>query len=332
MSRTSLALSLSLAFLLLLMAFAGLMTGFAPIGPGAVLQGLLSDPDTDKMALIVQDIRAPRLIVGMLVGAALGMSGAALQGLLRNPLADPGVIGVSASAGLGAVLAIYYGAAAITVYAIPGFAMLAALVSTLLLYALARRDTSVLTLILVGVGIASLAGALTSLAMNLSPNPFSLAEMVLWLLGSLANRSHTDVLLAGPFVALGLGCLLAAARPLRALTLGEETAASIGVNLVRTRILVILGTSLSVGAGVSVTGSIGFVGLIVPHMLRPFVGADPARLLIPSALGGAILITVADLFIRLIPTDQELKLGVLTAILGAPVFLALVIRTRRSMR
>ncbi len=332
MTRTSLSLSLALGAVLIFAALASLMTGFAPIGPGALIQGLTGDPDTDRVALIVQEIRAPRLLVGILVGAALGMSGAALQGLLRNPLADPGVIGVSASAGLGAVLALYYGAAAITIYAVPGFAMTAAFLSTLLLYALARRDTSVLTLILVGVGIASLAGALTSLAMNLSPNPFSLAEMVLWLLGSLANRSDTDVLLAGPFILGGLACLLAAARPLRALTLGEETAASLGVNLVRTRILVILGTALSVGAGASVTGSIGFVGLIVPHMLRPFVGSDPARLLVPSALGGAILITLADLAIRLIPTSQELKLGVLTAILGAPVFLALVIRTRRSMR
>ncbi len=332
MTRPSWSLTVVLALILAVAAFAGLTIGYAPLGPVDILKGLIGDPSTDRVALIVQEIRAPRLLVGIMVGAALGMSGAALQGLLRNPLADPGVIGVSASAGLGAVIAIYYGAAQITTYAIPVFAMTAALLSTLLLYAFARRDASVLTLILIGVGISSLAGALTSLAMNLSPNPFSLADMVLWLLGSLANRSYTDIALAAPFIAAGLVLLLAAARPLRALTLGEETAASLGVNLLRTRTLVILGSALSVGAGVAVTGSIGFIGLVVPHMIRPFVGSDPARLLLPSAFAGAILITLADTAIRLIPTDQELKLGVLTALIGAPAFLVLVVRTRRRMR
>ena len=321
-----------LAGALVLAGVAGLTVGFAPVSTSASIAGLFGDPDTDRIALIVQEIRLPRLLVGMIVGASLGMAGAALQGLLRNPLADPGVIGVSASAGLGAVVAIYYGAAAVSSYAVPGFAMAGALISTSLLYAIARRDTSVLTLILIGVGLSSLAGALTSLAMNLSPNPFSLSDMVLWLLGSLANRSFTEFWLAIPFMAAGWLCLLMSAPALRALSLGEETAATMGVNLFRLRALIVIGSALSVGSGVAVSGTIGFVGLIVPHIMRPFVGYDPARLLVPSALGGALLITLADIGVRLAPTDRELKLGVLTALIGAPFFLFLVLKTRRTMR
>ena len=313
-------------------AAVSLTIGSAPLSLAQVMAGLFGDAGTDRVALIVQDIRLPRLLVGMAVGATLGMAGAALQGLLRNPLADPGVIGVSASAGLGAVIAIYYGAAAASSYAVPAFAMGGALISTLLLYGLVRRDTSVLTLILVGIGISSLSGALTSLAMNLSPNPFSLSDMVLWLLGSLANRSFTDLWIALPFMGLGWVCLMAGAPFLRALSLGEETAATMGVNLIRVRGLVVVGTALSVGAAVAVSGTIGFIGLIVPHILRPLVGHDPARLPVPSALGGALLILLADMGVRLAPTDRELKIGVLTALIGAPFFLFLVLKTRRAMR
>lgn len=322
----------SLALSLLLIGALSLTVGFAPISLGASLSGIFGDPSTDRVALIVQDIRLPRVLVGMIVGASLGMAGAALQGLLRNPLADPGIIGVSASAALGAVIAIYYGAAAISSYALPGFAMAGALISTILLYGFARRDTSVLTLMLVGIGLSSLAGALTSLAMNLSPNPFFLSDMVLWLLGSLANRSYTELWLALPFMLVGWFCLLLSASSLRALSLGEETAATMGVNMLRLRTLIIMGSSLCVGAGVAISGTIGFVGLIVPHMMRPFVGHDPARLLVPSALGGALLVTLADIGVRLAPTEHELKLGVLTALIGAPFFLFLVLKTRKAMR
>jgi len=260
------------------------------------------------------------------------MAGAALQGLLRNPLADPGVIGVSASAGLGAVIAIYYGATTVSTYAVPGFAMVGALISTTLLYYLARKDTSVMTLILVGIGLSSLAGALTSLAMNLSHSPFTLSDMVLWLLGSLSNRSFTEVAMALPFMVAGWICLLSNASALRGLSLGEETASTMGINLFRLRAMIVLGSALTVGAGVAVSGTIGFIGLIVPHVIRPFVGHDPARLILPSALGGALLLTLADIGVRLVPTDWELKIGVLTALIGSPFFLFLVIKTRREMR
>jgi iron complex transport system permease protein len=310
---------------------AGLAVGSAAIGPWRAWAALLGDPADSRVAMVVQEIRLPRILVGLMVGASLGLAGAALQGLLRNPLADPGVIGVSASAALGAVVALYYGLSEVSNLMVPLCAMAGAGVATLLLYAQARRNPSILTLILVGVAINSLAGALTSLAMNLAPNPYALREIIMWLLGSLANRSFTDIWLALPFMLAGWACLLATARPLTALTLGEEAGQTLGVNLARTRLLVILGASLAVGAAVAVTGTVGFVGLVVPHMLRGAVGADPGRLLIPSAIGGALLVTLADTAIRAAPTEQELKLGVVTALIGGPFFIWLVTRMRTSL-
>ena len=330
--------SLSLILLLLLMAalFAGLMIGFAPLSPTAVFEGLaapLTRPGVDDVAsVIVWEIRLPRLILGAMVGATLGLSGAALQGLLRNPLADPGVLGVSAAAGLGGVVAIYYGFAAAWAFSVPFFAISAAFVATLILQAMALREASILSIILIGVAVSSLAAALTALAMNLAPNPFSLSDMVLWLLGSLANRSYADILLAGPFMLLGWLLIGLSGRSLTGLALGEDTGATLGVRLNRTRAFVVFGTALAVGASVAVSGTVGFVGLMVPHMLRPFVGYEPGRLLLPSALGGALLLVLADIAVRLSPSQQELKLGVVTALLGAPFFIALVYRTRRAMR
>ena len=321
-----------LALLLAGALFLGLMIGFAPLTPAQVFAGLGTPGGESVEAVIVWDIRLPRLLLGALVGAVLGLSGAALQGLLRNPLADPGVLGVSAAAGLGGVIAIYYGFAASFALSVPLFAIASALVATLILQMMALREASILSIILIGVAVNSLAGALTALAMNLAPNPFSLSDMVLWLLGSLANRSYTDLWLAGPFMLLGGAMLFTAGRSLTGLALGEDAGATLGVNLNRTRTLVIFGTALAVGASVAVTGTVGFVGLMVPHMLRPFVGYEPGRLLLPSALGGALLLTLADMAVRLSPSDQELKLGVVTALLGAPFFIALVYRTRRSMR
>lgn len=329
---SGLALYITLLTLLALMCLGALLIGFTPLPVSDTLAALFGVGDDEKIQLIVQEIRLPRMLMGLLVGASLGMSGAALQGLLRNPLADPGVIGISSSAGLGAVIAIYYGYAASFYLAVPSFAMAGALAAIVLLYVLSRRDTSVLTLILVGVGINALSGALISLSMSLAPNPFSLADMVLWLLGSLANRSYTDVSLALPFILVGMVLMAGSARSLRALSLGEDVAATLGVNLMQTRVLIVLGSALAVGASVAVSGTIGFIGLVTPHLIRPFVKYDPARLVIPSALAGAVLITFADIMVRLLPTDREMKLGVLTALVGTPFFLYLVIKTRRNTR
>lgn len=327
---SALALTLGLLFLLLGLSLVSLRFGAAPLTLSEIIEGLIgTGPETHQ--LIVQQIRLPRVLLAWLVGAALGMAGAALQGLLRNPLAEPGLLGISSSAGLGAVLTLYFGLSALNSWALPAAAMLFALLATLFLYALARAGSSNLTLILAGIAVSALASALTSLALNLAPNPYDVQDIVLWLLGSISDRSFADVQLILPFVLIGMLLLLAVAPALEVLALGEAEATSLGVNLPRLRVLIILGTALSVGACVAVTGAIGFVGLVVPHMLRRFVHYRSGRLLLPSALGGAILVLAADIMLRLIETPKELQLGVVTALVGAPFFLALVLRSRRDM-
>lgn len=305
------------------------------VGPSAISMGTaladLWQGRGSTAAVIFAEIRLPRALLGLTVGATLGLAGAALQGLLRNPLAEPGLLGVSGSAAVGAVLTFYSGLAITMPLALPVGGMAGALVAVALLYALAGRDASVLTLILAGIALSSFAGALTSLVLSLSPNPFALTEIVFWLLGSLADRSLSHVALAVPFMIAGWALLLSVGRSLDALTLGEDSAASLGFDMARVRFRVIAGTALSVGAAVAVTGAIGFVGLIVPHLLRPRVGHQPSRLLLPSAAGGAALILAADVAVRLRGPGPELKLGVVTALLGAPFFLALVLKTRRSL-
>ncbi len=313
----------------LTVAFLSLMVGPARLGSGEIVFALMGTGDL-RMVTIVQEIRLPRMILGLLVGGALGMSGAAFQGLLRNPLAEPGIIGTSSSAGLGAVIALYFGWSAFFPAAVPASAMIFAAVATGALVFIAGRASDTLILILAGIAVSSLAVALTSLAMNLSPNPYALSEMVLWLLGSLKDRSFDDVILAAPFVMIGGSLLFLGGRSLDALILGEETAISLGVSLNRLRLLIVSGAALAVGAVVAASGSIGFVGLVVPHLLRPFVGHRPSRLLLPSALGGAALVTLADIFVRLIPIRAELMLGVVTALVGAPFFLFLIFRMRRG--
>jgi len=325
-----LKLAAGLTVAALLLGLASLVIGPAAIAPDDALRGLLPGAP-EPLGTIIRDIRLPRVVLAILIGGSLGLSGAALQGLLRNPLAEPGVIGVSASAGFGAVLALYLTAGGLAL-SVPLAAMGGAGVATAILVAMARGEASVLTLILAGVAINALAGALTALALNLSPNPFALQDMVHWLMGSLANRSFHDVTLAAPFIIAGSLLLMLSGRGLAALSLGEETAASLGIPLPRLRLQVIIGAALAVGAGVAVAGAIGFVGLVVPHMLRPLCGYDPARLLLPSAAGGAALLLLADIAVRLAPGGQELKLGVVTALIGAPVFLHLVWSTRRRMR
>lgn len=281
-----------------------------------------------RLHLIITEIRLPRVLLALIVGSSLGMSGAALQGLLRNPLAEPGLLGVSASASLGAVLCLYFGLAGLSMWLLPVSAMLCAALSTLLLALFARRSAGNLTLVLAGIGLSSLTSALISLAINLAPTPADVQDIVLWLLGSIADRSFDDIQLCLPFVVAGQAMLLSCGRGLDALTLGDEEAASLGVNLQRLRLKVIVGTALCVGASVAVAGAIGFIGLVVPHMLRRATGFHPARLLFASALGGALLLLAADVVLRLISHDFELMLGVVTALIGAPFFLLLVMRNQ----
>jgi iron complex transport system permease protein len=309
---------------------ASLLVGPASLPPRDALAALLAGGD-EPMALVMREIRLPRALLGLLIGAGLGMSGAALQGYLRNPLAEPGLLGISGAAALGAVLALYTGLSLAFPLALPLAALAGAVGATLLLRALAGRSPGSITLILAGIALSSLAAALTSLVLNLSPNPFAAAEIIYWLLGSLADRSMLHVWLAAPFILAGIAALARLGRALDALTLGEDTAASLGVDLGRTRALAVAGTALSVGAGVAVAGAIGFVGLVVPHLLRPFTGAMPSRLLPASALGGAALLLLADLAVRLVAPDRDLKLGVLTALVGAPFFFWLVLRHRREL-
>ncbi len=285
--------------------------------------------DSDVTSLIIREIRLPRALLGLMIGAALGLAGASLQGFLRNPLAEPGVIGVSTAAALGAVLAIYTGLSLVLPLALPLMAIAGSLLAVILLQTLAGSG-SVLTLILAGVAISSLCGAFTSLALNLSSNPFASLEIVFWLLGSITDRSMTHVWLAMPFILGGWALLAASARSLDALSLGEEAATSLGVNMQRTRFLVVTGTAVSVGACTAVSGVIGFIGLVVPHLLRPLVGHQPSRLLLASALGGAALLLSADILVRLIASGTELKLGVVTALIGGPFFLFLVLRLKVS--
>ncbi|BBC72053.1 ABC transporter permease [Altererythrobacter sp. B11] len=277
--------------------------------------------------LILWELRAPRTLLGLLIGATLGLSGAVLQGLLRNPLAEPGLLGVSAGAALGAVVAIYFGLSAVIALATPVLGIAGALGAAGLTLAVGRGGT--LSMILAGAAVSGLMGAGLALALNFASSPYAAYEITTWLLGSLADRSWDQLLLALPFIAAGWLCLLVTARDLDALTLGEAQAESLGVHLARTRMLALAGTALAVGAATAVTGAIGFIGLVAPHLVRPFVGHQPSRVLLPSAVFGAILLLGADVATRLIPTAQELKLGVLTSLAGTPFFFWLVLRLRR---
>lgn len=295
------------------------MLGSTPMAPLRVLAALAGLAERSDMVVVWQ-IRLPRALAAFLVGAALGASGAALQGLLRNPLAEPGVLGVSATASLGATFMLYYGLVSISPWAIPVGAIIGALAATALIAFAAVRTGSVITLILIGVGLSSFAGAVMSLLMNLAPNPFTLSDMVNWMLGSVANRSLEDIALAAPFLCAGFALLLATRRGLSVLTLGEEAAAGAGLDLRRQRILVVLGSGLATGGAVAIAGAIGFVGIVAPHLIRPFVRHDPARTLVPAAVLAGTLLVLADVLIRILPTAAELKLGAVAALIGAPVF------------
>jgi len=279
-------------------------------------------------SVVIWQIRFPRALSAFIVGAALGASGAALQGLLRNPLAEPGVLGVTATASLSATFALYYGFVASSPFLLPIYSIAGALIATGLLAAAAIRVSSVVTLILIGVGLSSFSAALMSLLLNLAPNPFSLSDMINWLLGSVANRSLNDILIVMPFMITGFIILFITRRGLSALTLGEEAASGIGLNLRHQRIAVVLGAGLTTGASVALAGAIGFIGIVAPHLVRPFVHYDPARSLIPSALLGGLILIIADIGVRLLPTMSELKLGVIASIIGAPAFIWIAAKRR----
>ncbi|WP_316013237.1 iron ABC transporter permease [Roseobacter sp. HKCCA0434] len=323
-------LAVLLTVLLIALFLAALTLGPAGIGPGESLRALVAG-DGGPLTLVMREIRLPRAILAVMVGASLGLSGAAMQGYLRNPLAEPGLIGVSGSAALGAVIAIQTGLAAAVALALPAMALGGAAVGVMLVMALAGPRGSSLTLILAGIAISAMVAALTSLVLNLSPNPFAANEIVFWMMGSLADRSMTHVWIALPFMAVGWAMLATLGRGLDALTLGEDAAGAMGIRLSRMRLVLVVGTAAVVGAGTAVAGAIGFVGLVVPHILRPLVGARPSRLLWSSALGGAIMVLAADIAVRLILPDRDLKLGVVTALVGAPLFLHLIYKTRRRL-
>ncbi len=305
------------------------LLGSTPLGLGRVLATVFGQGEVGDSVVVLQ-IRLPRAIAAFIVGAALGASGAALQGLLRNPLAEPGVLGVSASASLAATFVIYYGLTGTNPWLLPIAAIAGSLAATAVIAFTAIKTRSVVTLILVGVGLSSFAGAAMSLLLNLSPNPFSLSDMINWTLGSVANRSFDDMALAAPFLITGFLILWFCRRGLSALTLGEEAASGLGVDLRRQRILVVLGAGLATGAAVSIAGAIGFVGIVAPHVIRPFVRYDSARSLLPSALLAGIFLVLADIGVRILPTQNELKLGVVAAIFGAPAFIWIAMNRQNS--
>jgi len=315
-------LSLTLVVLIVLAFTASLLAGRVWLPPSS----LLSSPDS-LAGLIIYDIRLPRTVLALIVGAVLGLSGAVLQGFTRNPLAEPALLGVSSGAALGAIIAIYFGLAALSPVTGPLMGMVGALGACALTFALGRNGT--VALVLAGAAVSSLTAAGIALALNFAPNPYAAYEIMSWLLGSLADKSWTQVLLVLPFVIVGGALLAMTGRALDALSLGEAQAQSLGVNLARLSALVVAGTALSVGAITSVTGAIGFIGLVAPHLVRPFVGYAPRRVLLPATLAGALLLLCADIAARLVHTNPELRLGVYTSLLGTPFFFWLVVRIRK---
>ena len=285
----------------------------------------------DPRSAIVIGLRLPRTMLGIMVGGTLGLCGAALQGYTRNPLADPGILGVSAMAALGAVTTLYFGMAMASAWLLPLGGVIGAMLGIGILLLLAGATGGVITFVLAGVILQTLAGAGVALALSLAPNPWASGEIINWLLGSLQDRSVEEVRWAAPFVVVGLGLVLTTSRALDALTLGDAGARGLGIDLGRTQLFLILGVGLATGACVAVTGEIGFVGLIVPHLIRPMIGARPGRLLLPSALAGAALVLAADILVRLTPAADEIKLGVAMTAIGGPFFLALLISMRRRL-
>lgn len=320
---TTSRLNVLLSLLLVVAMFASLFAGRHWVAPLHWFSG-------DLQSLIIVQLRMPRTLVGVLVGIALGVSGGAMQGYLRNPLADPGLFGISACAALGAVTSLYFGMA-ISPLVLPLFALAGAGGGAALLLLIAGRSGGLLLFTLAGVILSSLAGAMTALLINMAPTPFASAEIVTWLMGALTDRSWSDVAIGTPLVGLGTLLLLRAGRSFDALTLGDVAARSLGVDMAMLQRLIVLGLALCVGSSVAIAGVIGFVGLVVPHLVRPLVGHRPSALLLPSALAGGLLVVVADMAVRMAPLVSEIRLGIVMSVLGAPFFLLLLFRMRREM-
>jgi len=325
----SLGVNAILLIALVLAAAVAVTLGEVGLSPSQYLRALTHP--ADPAGQILWEIRSPRVFAAAAVGACLGLSGALLQGLLRNPLADPGVLGVSACAGLGASLAIIAGLA-VTPGAVEAAALAGAGVAAVALVIFATRFAEPEALILFGVSLSAFAGALTALVFNFSPSPIATAEVLGWMLGSVENREWADAAWGGMALAMAGGLGLWARKGLLALTLGEETAATTGLPIRALKIAAVLAAAIATGAAVAIAGVVGFVGLAAPHLVRAAVREDPARLLLPSALAGAVMLVGADLIARLLPTDVEVKLGVLTALIGAPLFGLIAWRAARSWR
>ncbi|MXO90596.1 FecCD family ABC transporter permease [Pontixanthobacter aquaemixtae] len=284
---------------------------------------------TPNAMLILAELRLPRALLAITVGAGLGAAGAAMQGYLRNPLADPGLFGIAPGAALGAVASFWFGYAA-SAWLLPVFALAGAAGAMALLALIAGRTGGIALFTLAGMMIASLAGALMSLAISFAPNAFAMSEIVTWLMGALTDRSWREVYLAAPLTLLGIACFWMARKDLDALILGDAAARSLGMRLAVLQAWLIAGVGLTVGSGVAVAGIIGFVGLIVPHLVRPFTDRRPSSLIVPSALAGGLLVLVADSVVRILPTVTELRLGIALSLIGAPFFLWLLMKMRRG--
>ncbi|MCH4090641.1 FecCD family ABC transporter permease [Acetobacter sp.] len=318
------------SFLLLLFGLA-VAYGETSLSFLPALKDLLAGRDTVG-AVILGQLRLPRALLAVMIGGSLGLSGAVLQGYLRNPLADPGLLGVSSGAALGAVLVFYTGLAGVCTVALPLGGLIGALLAVVLLLGLAGQG-GVVSLLLAGAALTSFFAAMTALTLNLVPSPYASFEIMHWLMGSLADRTMLQVWLCLPGIVLGSLLMIMSRRVLDALTLGDEVAESLGFTLRGvwgTQNRIVLGAALAIGSGVAVAGAIGFIGLVVPHLLRPLTGHRPGRLLLPSFLGGGILLLLADICARLIPTNTELHVGVLTALTGAPLFFWRVSVLRRN--
>ncbi len=318
----------ALLVLLVLTTLGSLAVGSTRVDVLGGLYGFLAG-QTSLDTIVIGEIRLPRTLIALVVGAALGLSGAALQGLLRNPLAEPGLTGASQGAALGAASVFYFGLFPALGTAAPSVAgLIGAAVALVLMLALAGSARSHMV-IMAGLAISTLCAAALATVLNFAPNPYAMQELVFWLLGSVSERGLEHLWLLLPPLLAGSLLIVSQRRLLSGLSLGDQVARSMGLNYQHGSMMIVLGAALLVGSSVAVAGSIGFVGLLVPHLLRPLVQQRPERLLIPAALAGAILVCLADICVRMLPPGRELKLGVLTSLLGAPLFIWLVWKERK---